>query len=47
MSYLQISPLSPPDESGQALKVKIATNISRSGFNRNTPPVGGDGGDWI
>ena len=37
MSRLQISPLSPPDESGQALKGRIASNLSRNRFNKNTP----------
>jgi len=30
MTYLQFSPLYPPDESGQALKGRIAANIRLS-----------------
>jgi hypothetical protein len=45
MPGLQISHLGPPDESGQALKWKIATDTRQSGFDPNTPPAGGIGGD--
>jgi hypothetical protein len=35
--YLQLSPLYPPDESGQALKGRIASNISHNKFGTITP----------
>jgi len=42
MTCLQYSPLYPPGKSGQALKGKIASNISYNNFVTITP-LGGRG----
>ena len=37
MRYSLSSPLYPPDKSGQALKGRIASNLSQNKFATNTP----------
>jgi len=37
MNFIQYSPLNPPENSGQALKGRIATNFSLTKITANTP----------